>query len=177
MTMPMDKCRALVARKDIWFDLIRIYVGVALFVRGLVFFLPGGRHALEGFLDQTAFGGWGMSVILGHYILLAHLAGGILLAVGLLTRLAAAVQIPILFGAVFFVHYQEGLFALGQSLELTSLVLFLLIVILVHGPGPLALDAYEPNPQRVQHPPGEEPAHAHFSDPADRELPDPTRRS
>ena len=41
-----------------------------------------------------------------------------MLTVGFLTRLAAAAQIPILAGAVFFVHRKDGLFAMGQSLEL-----------------------------------------------------------
>jgi len=43
-------------------------------------------------------------------------------------------------GAVFIVHRQDGLFALGQSLEFSALVLFLLIVIAISGGGPLSLD-------------------------------------
>lgn len=148
----LELWRATDAHKEIWIDLIRIYLGIALFVRGLVFFLPGGRGTLHGFLDQVAFGGWGISVLLGHYILMAHLAGGVLLAIGLLTRIAAAVQIPILFGAVFLVHYQEGFFAMGQSLELTTLVLFLLVVILIHGPGKLSLDAIITSPAPAENP-------------------------
>jgi len=45
------------------------------------------------------------------------LVGGAMLTIGFLTRLAAFVQIPILAGAVFIVHRQDGLFAMGQSLE------------------------------------------------------------
>jgi uncharacterized membrane protein YphA (DoxX/SURF4 family) len=63
-----------------------------------------------------------------------------LLALGLLTRLVALVQIPILAGAVFIVHRQDGLFALGQSLEFSALVLFLLCVVFVSGAGRLSLD-------------------------------------
>jgi putative oxidoreductase len=72
----------------------------------------------------------------------AHLAGGALLALGLITRTAAIVQIPALIGAVFFVHLREGLFRTGQSLELSSLVLFLLCVFAVFGGGRLSLDHY-----------------------------------
>ncbi len=54
-------------------------------------------------------------------------------------RFAAAVRVPILAGAVFFAR-QDGLFALGQSLEFSALVLFLLVVFLVSGAGPLSVD-------------------------------------
>ena len=75
-----------------------------------------------------------------HYVILAHFIGGLLLTIGLFTRLAALAQIPILAVAVFIVHRQDGLFAMGQSLEFSALVLFLLVVILVSGAGRLSLD-------------------------------------
>ncbi len=78
--------------------------------------------------------------MLVHYITIAHLVGGLMLAAKLFTRLAALVQIPILIGAVFFVHIEEGLFAPGQSLKLAALVLFLLILVAVFGPGHFSLD-------------------------------------
>lgn len=127
-------------RRDYLFELIRIYLGAALFVRGLFFFLPAGRDVLTGFMDTMGTFGWLSSVLWGHYIIMAHLCGGFFLAIGLLTRLAALVQIPILVGAVFFVHIQEGLFTMGQSLELAVLVLFLLVIVAVRGPGPWSLD-------------------------------------
>lgn len=83
---------------------------------------------------------WLASGALLHYVALAHFVGGLLLVIGLLTRLAALVQVPILAGAVFIVHREDGLFALGQSLEFSALVLFLLIVITISGGGPLSLD-------------------------------------
>lgn len=126
-------------RRDYFFELIRIYLGIALLIRGLYFFLPAGREVLVGFLD-TMGGGWLSSVLWGHYIIMAHLVGGFFLAIGLLTRLSALLQIPVLVGAVFFVHIQEGLFTLGQSLELAALVLFLLVMVFIRGPGVLSLD-------------------------------------
>lgn len=127
-------------RRDFLFDLIRIYLGLALFVRGLYFFLPAGREVLIGFLDTMGTTGWLSAVLWSHYVILAHLCGGFFLAIGLLTRLSALLQIPILVGAVFFVHIQEGLFTMGQSLELALLVLFLLVIIFVRGPGVWSLD-------------------------------------
>lgn len=127
-------------RRDYLFELIRIYLGVALFVRGLYFFLPAGREVLIGFLDTMGTAGWLSAVLWSHYVILAHLCGGLFLAIGLLTRLAALLQVPILVGAVFFVHIQEGLFTMGQSLELAVLVLFLLVIVALRGPGVWSLD-------------------------------------
>jgi uncharacterized membrane protein YphA (DoxX/SURF4 family) len=48
--------------------------------------------------------------------------------------------VPILIGAVFFVHRGEGLLTATQSLEFSALVLFLLLVFVVSGAGKLSLD-------------------------------------
>lgn len=74
------------------------------------------------------------------YITIGHLLGGICLAIGVLTRLAALLQIPILVGAVSL--SDMGLMMGGQSLELATLVLFLLVVFFIFGAGPLALSKY-----------------------------------
>ena len=74
------------------------------------------------------------------YITIAHIAGGLLLAIGFLTRLAAFIQIPILFGAVFLIHLKQGLLSVGQSLELSVLVLVLLLIYFIFGSGSLSLD-------------------------------------
>jgi uncharacterized membrane protein YphA (DoxX/SURF4 family) len=73
---------------------------------------------------------------------MAHFGGGALLALGLVTRLAAAIQVPALVGAVFFVHIHDGLMSQSQSLELAVLVLFMLLVFMVFGAGRLSLDRY-----------------------------------
>jgi uncharacterized membrane protein YphA (DoxX/SURF4 family) len=71
----------------------------------------------------------------------AHLVGGALLVVGLYTRLAALVQLPVLAGAVLLVHWQNGLLSANQSLEFSALVLFLLVLVFLFGGGRWSLDA------------------------------------
>jgi uncharacterized membrane protein YphA (DoxX/SURF4 family) len=85
---------------------------------------------------------WFVPLAAAQYVVAAHLCGGILLALGLGTRLAAAVQIPPLIGAVLFVHIGEGLLTAGQSLEFAALVLAMLSVFAVFGAGQLSLDAW-----------------------------------
>ena len=81
-------------------------------------------------------------VLMIHYISVAHLVGGILLAMGLVTRIAAFAQIPILCGAVFFVHWQGGILTQTQDFEFAALVLFLLCVFLICGSGPMSFDSF-----------------------------------
>jgi uncharacterized membrane protein YphA (DoxX/SURF4 family) len=127
------------SRRELWLDCVRIYLGLGLFARGLLLIT---NTPPQFFVDllQRADQPWLLTGALLHYVMLAHLVGGALLTVGLLTRLAALIQIPILAGAVFIVHRQDGLFAMGQNLELSALVLFLLVVVVLAGGGRLSLD-------------------------------------
>jgi uncharacterized membrane protein YphA (DoxX/SURF4 family) len=125
--------------RDILFDLIRIYLGVGLAVKGIQFTWDDGYISnllLQSGRLQV------MSAAIAHYIPIAHIGGGLLLAMGFMTRTAVLFQLPILAGAVFLIHLQEGLFTRGQNLEFTALVLFLLLLILVHGPGRLSVDQH-----------------------------------
>ena len=120
------------ANQNLAYSFIRIFLGIALFVRGWVLFAdPGALTELARAQQEY----WYFS-----YITMAHLIGGFSLAIGFLTRLAATIQIPILAGAVFVVHLERGLLAAGQSLELAVLVLVLLLIYLFFGSGPLAID-------------------------------------
>jgi putative oxidoreductase len=127
----------LAGKKEIFLDLIRMYLGLGLVVKGILFLADKeyiGNLVLEG-------GGFDASTaMLAHYIPMAHISGGALMLVGLGTRVGAIIQIPILFGAVFLVHLREGLFTRNQSLEFAALVLFLLVVYAIVGSGPISLD-------------------------------------
>ena len=128
-------------RRDMVFDLMRIYLGVGLFVKGLQFISD--RAFLSDALRESGAATFKfdfLATFLAHYIPLAHIGGGLLLAAGLMTRVSTLFQLPILFGAVFFVYGRDGLFGHNQELQFTALVLFLLILILIHGPGRLSVD-------------------------------------
>ena len=135
------------AHRDQWLDCVRIYLGLGLFARGLLLIT---NTSTGYFVDLLQLSGqsWLTNGLLLHYVMVAHFVGGLMLTIGFLTRLAALVQIPILAGAVFLVHRQDGLFALGQSLEFSALVLALLCVFAIAGAGKLSLDhvTFRPRP-------------------------------
>ncbi|MAT54040.1 MAG: DoxX family protein [Saprospirales bacterium] len=119
--------------KDVAYALIRIFLGAALMVRGLFLFLN--PEALTKIVDDNSLN------MYFSWIAISHLLGGLMLLLGLLTRLGALIQLPEVAYAVFFIHAKQGLMMGGQSFELATMTLFLLLVILVYGAGPLSLDA------------------------------------
>jgi putative oxidoreductase len=131
------------SHQDLFLDIVRIYLGIALFIKGLYFIKN--REELLQILQNSAdtFIAPGM---IAHYVIPAHLVGGALLAAGLLTRFAAILQLPVLAGAVFFVYapqviaFQMTSVGPRQSLELAALVLFLLTLVAVFGAGRLSVD-------------------------------------
>lgn len=126
------------ANRDVFLDLLRIYLGIGLLVKGVHFIGNGGALLQTLELRNVPYAG----MALAHYIALAHLVGGLFLGAGFLTRIAALVQVPILVGAVFYVHLREGLFTAGQTLEFSALVLFMLLVFSLAGAGRLSLDHF-----------------------------------
>ncbi len=138
----MEKLRQFIdwadAHPKVWLDCVRIYLGLGLFIRGVFIITNTRAEFILDLLKRMEFP-WVVTVVVLHYISLAHLVGGLMLTVGLLSRIAAWVQIPILAGAVF-VHRNEGLMSGGQGLEFSGLVLFPLVVFAISGAGPLSVD-------------------------------------
>lgn len=122
--------------REMAIEVLRIYLGLALVIKGIQF-LSGSEPASE-YMEMVTIPVFEFLSI--HVVAMLHIAGGILLAIGLITRIAALIQIPNLIGAVFFVHLQQGLFTKEQNLEFVILVLLLLFVFVVYGSGPLSVD-------------------------------------
>lgn len=122
---------------DVALDIIRGFLGVALFIRGLLFISDSSRIIT---LVQIGNMDYLVPALLLYAAILTHIMGGLMLAVGLLTRIAALIQVPVLMGAVFIAIIQGGLFLPEQSLELSALVLVLLGIFFVFGSGPFSLD-------------------------------------
>jgi uncharacterized membrane protein YphA (DoxX/SURF4 family) len=125
-------------------DLLRIYLGIVLLVQGIIFISDTSSIAGQtGIFGGGTFGQYNYaSFFVAHIIAITHLCGGLLLLLGLMTRIAALIQLPILFGAVFIVHFSAGMFTADPSLKFAALVLAALLVVFIHGPGMLSLDWY-----------------------------------
>jgi putative oxidoreductase len=123
-----------------WIDYIRIALGLFIFFKGVMFI--SNTEALMGMMTTIDIGFVNMA--LAHYVAFAHLVGGLMIAMGLLTRFAIVFQLPILFFAVFFVNIQQGFLSVSNNLEFEiSLVTFiLLIVFLIYGSGKLSIDEF-----------------------------------
>ncbi|MDB5250495.1 MAG: DoxX family protein [Segetibacter sp.] len=121
-----------------WLDIVRIALGIFLCYKGIDFLRNMG--ILENLMDsRLSFGGFA-TIFLGHYVVFAHILGGILLTVGVLTRFACIIQIPILLGAIILINFSGGGSLRPYSEGLLSiLVLLLLIYFLVIGNGPLSM--------------------------------------
>ena len=121
------------------FDLLRMYLGLGLLVRGMLFIADA-----NSFLDLIGANPSDMlrSTVLLHYVALSHLLGGFMLLTGLLSRVGALIQIPILVGAVFVEEMSGGLTAGTQGFEVAMLTLFLLILIFLYGSGDISSDHY-----------------------------------
>ena len=122
-------------------DLIRIFLGVTLFLKGITFLTN--REYLIGLIGPG--NKWFWPAAIAHYVILAHLAGGICMTLGLVTRISVICQIPILLGAIFYVHLPNVMprtMYIGevQNLEYAVLVLFLMVLVALRGAGNWSLD-------------------------------------
>jgi len=121
-------------------DLIRIAVGVFLFLKGLAFM--ENTTYLQTLIENQHFVQFTPIVlmVLVYYVTFAHLVGGVMIVLGTQTRLACVIQIPIVLAAIFLTSiFVEPINTLvwPSILALAMLVLFAVI-----GSGPWSLDNY-----------------------------------
>ena len=123
-----------------WFDVIRIVLGLLILSKGIAF-ISDTEAQKDWILQNNTFGFSGlMAMALVHTVALTHLVGGVLITIGLVTRFAVVVQIPILIGAVFLVNLTKGFSPLNSELWLSVIVLMLLILLWIVGSGPYSVD-------------------------------------
>ncbi|HET9055375.1 MAG TPA: DoxX family protein [Chitinophagaceae bacterium] len=132
-----------------WLDVVRIVLGAFLFLKGLEFI--SNMNAFSELMAKSGFLGLASTGIVAHIIVFAHLIGGILVAVGLLTRFACLIQIPILLGAIVFVNAQEGILKPHAELWLSVVFLLLLVFFFIEGSGPISVDeVIRRNPEKKE---------------------------
>ncbi|HEU4634526.1 MAG TPA: DoxX family membrane protein, partial [Flavisolibacter sp.] len=130
-----------------WLDILRIALGIFLCLKGVEFATNMGAFMslVTGVMPFSDF----VMILIGHYVVFAHIMGGFLLALGLLTRFACSIQIPILMGAIIFVNVPHEMMRPFSEVFLSILILMLLIYFLIIGSGPWSLDrAIEKNSKK-----------------------------
>jgi putative oxidoreductase len=131
-------------------DIFRVVMGVFITYKGLHFI----THMQDLELTAAGVNVWFAGAALSHYIIFAHILGGPLIVFGLFTRIACALQIPILLGAVFLVNAPRGFLSVGQHMELwlSIVVLVGLVVFMVFGAGRYSIDAKRRREMEASHP-------------------------
>lgn len=118
----------------------RVIVGGIMFMHGLQKLTEGPAN-----FGQNTLGGLGvpLPVLMGYVVTFVELIGGILLVVGLLSRLAALLLTINLVVAILLVKVNTGLIApqgSGAGAELDLALIAGVLVVLLAGPGKLSLD-------------------------------------
>ena len=124
-----------------WLDIIRITLGIFLCYKGIDFLRNMGT--LMGLMPVNVEFDSLMYIVLGHYVVFAHIVGGILITIGLFTRFACLIQIPILIAAFVLVNIKGDMMRPYSELFLTIIVLLLLIYFLIVGNGAWSLKLKE----------------------------------
>jgi putative oxidoreductase len=75
-----------------------------------------------------------------YLAILGELGGGLGLALGALTKLAALGPLLVMSAAIYFVHREHGMFASDGGWEYPMVILLVAVYFVIHGAGPLSVD-------------------------------------
>jgi len=121
-------------------DIVRIALGAFLLWKGISF-MENTEYLKQLITDQTVIDVSPVILMsLVYYVMFAHMVGGILIGVGILTRFGCILQIPIVLGAIFL----SGIFqdAINYMVWPSVAALVALVIFLILGSGPWSLDRY-----------------------------------
>jgi putative oxidoreductase len=138
---------------------LRVVLGIILVMHGYAAFSLIGPRGVAGYIVRMGFPPW-VAAPLSWYLIIVHAVGGALLIVGLWTRGAAVLNIPIMLCAVALIHWPQGFLmkgvvvdaAAGRAVtagyEFALLVLGCTIAVALLGAGPYSLDGRRSMPGR-----------------------------
>jgi len=121
-----------------WLDYFRIALGLILIWKGAAF--ASNLEVFSALMREASLGTAATISLFAHLIIVLHLIGGLLIAIGTHTRLFCLLNLPILLVAVFFVNLRENVLQPYSELWLSSFVLLGLICFLVEGDGVLSVE-------------------------------------
>lgn len=116
--------------------LLRLILGIVYIMHAylaLVVFGPSGMMAY-----QTK-AGVPFPELATWYLILAHGLGGVFLVLGIFPRWAALANVPVMFGALVFVHLKKGFWAHKSGYEYVLVLLVASLALAMMGGGALTL--------------------------------------
>lgn len=140
--------RGLDRNREYGITLLRVALGVYFISHA---YYGGVRLGIERLILINTNYGIPFPAWVAWYIVLGHLVGGALMALGFYTRLGALLNIPIMAGAVVYIHFRQGFFmhgiitAKGRAIyggyEFALFLLIATVAVFLLGGGPLAMDS------------------------------------
>jgi len=118
-----------------WLDILRIVLGVFLFIKGTSF-VTNSQYFIDLLGPVSNLPG---GMLTFHYVAAAHIMGGVMIVFGLLTRWAIIAQLPVLFGAVV-INFIGTMHV--NNLIIALITLFACLFFLFYGGGKHSADYY-----------------------------------
>ncbi|MDO8476115.1 MAG: DoxX family protein [Candidatus Rokubacteria bacterium] len=94
---------------------LRIMLGVTFIAHGYYIYDVVTSDVLSVMINKRL--GLPLGDYVTSYILLAHFVGGVMLILGVFTRIAAMANLPIMIGAVLLFHFDQGFFLRGVIID------------------------------------------------------------
>jgi len=126
------------AHHPAWFDFFRILLGFVLLWKGIQ--VAMNLDAFSKMMAESRLPASFAISFFAHLVILVHIIGGAMIAIGTNTRAACLVQIPVLLGAIFYVNLPEDVLRPYSELWLSVSVLIALVFFMVEGNGPLSVE-------------------------------------
>ncbi|MDQ0253430.1 putative membrane protein YphA (DoxX/SURF4 family) [Evansella vedderi] len=122
---------------DLGITIVRVIVGLIFFAHGMDKVVRGLGNTMDYFASL------GIPGFLAIAVAFIELVGGLALILGLGTRLVATMLIPVMLGAIYFVHWPEGLMrsAAGAGYELNLILLGACLHLALSGSNYFAVDS------------------------------------
>lgn len=131
---------------DLGLALLRLYTGLAIaLLHGMGKVLPA-----EGFIGMIGEAGFPAPALIAWFTMIAEFIGGLLLALGLMTRGAALLVVINMFNVAIVWHLITQGDAWGDF-ELPLLFFFVALVFLIRGAGSYSVDALIRKQSTMQH--------------------------
>jgi putative oxidoreductase len=144
--------------------LLRLALGAIYVMHGWLALTVLGVQGAAGYITRMGFPS-ALAPALAWYLVVVHLAGGTLMLLGVGTRIAALLQVPIMAAALFLHHLSQGFFmtvltvetpagprSIAGGYEYVLLVLAATLALALIGPGRLSVDEWRGRGPRLEIP-------------------------